>query len=155
MRLNRVKIINEAGEEPEEGLLLERRALFLVKIGKNEHEDRKNFGQIVNFGLIVVDARSIAVILDDVHDEPGHRIKSLESVFEISSCYTLNVAVDARLRAHSEEERRHVFDLENTLLGQLSDEGNKVLLEGVRALIDINPLLKPNKQLFLQLFGLR
>ena len=75
-------------------------------------------------------------------------------MFEIASCHTLDVAVDARLRTHSEEERRHVLHLQYTLLGQLSDEGNKVLLGGVRSLIDIDPLLKPNEQPILQLLCL-
>ena len=74
MCLDCMQVIDEAREEPEEGLLLERRSLLLVEIGQNEYENRENFGQVVNLRLIVIDPRSIAMILYNVHDEPGHRI---------------------------------------------------------------------------------
>jgi len=35
-----MQIIDEAGEKPEEGLLLEIRALFFMEIGKDKDKDR-------------------------------------------------------------------------------------------------------------------
>lgn len=65
-----MQIIDQAREEAEEGLLLERGSLFLVHVSKHQDKDRKNLGQVMNLRLVVVDAGCIPVVLDDVDDEP-------------------------------------------------------------------------------------
>ena len=73
-----MQVIEEAGEEAEERLLLEVRALFFVHVGKHDHEDGQDLRQVVDLRLVVVDAGRIAVILDDVHDQARHGIQRLE-----------------------------------------------------------------------------
>ena len=65
-----VQVRNETGEESEEWLLLEENTLFFVHVRENEDENRQNFGEIMNFRLVVVDSRSVTMILDDIDDQP-------------------------------------------------------------------------------------
>lgn len=109
MALDTVKIIDQAREKAEERLLLEVGALLFVRAGKNKDEDGQNLRQVMNFGLVIVDTRSISVILDDVNNEPRHCIQWLECVIEISCSYAFDVAVDAGLCAYPEEERGNIF----------------------------------------------
>jgi hypothetical protein len=88
----------------------------------------------VDFGLIVIDTRGIAVILDDVNNEPRDRVQSLKSLFKISSSDMLKVAADAGLGTNTEEQQRHVLYFQNALLRQLGYEGNECLLRRMRAL---------------------
>lgn len=71
------------------------------------------------------------MILDDVYDEARHRIESLEGIAVLARSDALGVAANTAFRADAEEERRHIFHLENALLRQLIDEGNERLLRGV------------------------
>lgn len=128
MCFDRVQIVNQAGEKPEEWLLLESRSLLLMHIGENQNEDREDLRQVVDLGLVIVNTGSISMILDDVNNQPGHRIQGLERVVEVAVGNALDVAIHARFGANTEEERGHVFHLQDALLGQLSDEGDEVFL---------------------------
>lgn len=105
----------------------------------------------MNFGLIIVNTRSVAVILDDINNKSGHGIQWLECIVEIACSYAFDVAIHACLCTYSEKERRDIFHFQNSLLCQLSNEGNKTLLWRVRPLKNGNPLLEPNEQLFAKL----
>jgi len=109
----------------------------------------------MDLGLVIVDAGSIAVVLDDIDDEPRHSIQCLERVLVISRSHALDVAANARFCTDSKEEGRDIFHLQDSLLRKLGDEGHKALLRGMRALEDSNPLLEPIEELFTKLFGLR
>ena len=65
-----MKVIQEAGEEPEKGLRLELGSLLFVGVGEDEDEDGENLGEVVHLCLFIIDTGSIAVILDDIDDEP-------------------------------------------------------------------------------------
>ena len=147
LSLDSMQITEEAREEPEERLLLEVRALFFVHVGEHQNDDGQNLCQIVNLRLVVVHARCIAVILDDVHDQTRHGIQGLESETELSSIDMLDVAVDTRLCADPEEERGHVLRLEYALARELRNVRHERLLRRVRPLIDADPLLEPDKKL--------
>jgi len=71
--LDRVEIIDQAGEESEEWLLLELRPLFLMKVGQNKHKDGQNLRQVMDLHLLVV-TRSITMILDHEDDQSGHSV---------------------------------------------------------------------------------
>lgn len=64
-----VQVTDETGEESEEWLLLEEYALLFVHVRENENENRQNFGEVMNFRLVVVNSRSVAMILDDVDNQ--------------------------------------------------------------------------------------
>ena len=102
-----------------------------MHVGQNQNEDRQDFSEVMYFCLVIVDTRSVTVVLNDVDDQARHRIQGLESKVELSRSDTLEVAIDTGFGADAEEERRNVFDLQNTLLGELGDIGNKGLLGGV------------------------
>ena len=61
-----MQIIDKAGEEPEERFLLEHNPLVLVHVGQHEDKDRQDLSKVMHFCLVVVDPRSIPVVLDDV-----------------------------------------------------------------------------------------
>lgn len=66
VHFHRVQVIDKTGEEPEEWLLLEHRPLVFVHIGQDEDEDRQDFSEVVYFCLIIVNTRSVPMVLDDV-----------------------------------------------------------------------------------------
>lgn len=103
-----MEVIEQAGEEAEERLLLEQGLLFM-HVGKDQNEDGQNLRQVVDLCLVVVNSGSVAVVLDDVHNQPGHGVQGLEGESELSRIDVLDVAVDARLGAHAEEERGDIF----------------------------------------------
>lgn len=70
----------------------------------------------MNLCLIVIEARCISVVLDDIHDEPRHGIQSKECVVVIPCSHALDVAVHARFSADTEKERRNIFHLQNAFL---------------------------------------
>lgn len=149
--LDRVQIIEQAGEEPEEGLLLEVGSLFFVHVCEYKHDDSQDLRHVVNFRLVVIDSRRVAVILDDVDNEARHCIQSLEGVSKLARSRVLIVRVHARFGTYPEEKRRYIFNLQNTLLGQCIDERHERLLRRVRALVDADPLLEPHEQLLSKL----
>lgn len=150
-----VQVVDKTGEEPKEWLLLEHDPLIFMHVGQHEDEDRQDFSEVVHLGLVIVDTRSIPVVLDDVDDQARHRIQSLESIIKLSSCDALEVAVDAGIGADAEEERGDVLDLQDTLLSKLGDVRYKSLLWGVRTLEDSDPLLEPREKLLPELLSLR
>lgn len=150
-----MEVIDETREEPEKRFLLECGTLFFVQVGQNEDKDGQYLRQVVNLGLVIVDSRSVAMVLDNVHNEPRHSVQSLEGVGKVVGGDALDVAVDAGLRTDSEEEGRRILDFQNALLRQLCDEGHKAFLGGVGALEDIDPLLEPNEKLLAHLLSLR
>ena len=64
-----MQVADETGEESEEWLLLKENTLLFVHIRENENENRQNFREVMNFRLVVVNPRSVAVILDDIDDQ--------------------------------------------------------------------------------------
>ena len=108
----------------------------------------------MNFGLVVVDSRSVSMILDDIDDKPCHSIERLESIFSLPSGQTLRVATDTGLCAHTEEEGGDVFSLQNALFRELSDERDKALFWRMGSLEDSDPLLEPSEELLPQLLSL-
>jgi hypothetical protein len=60
---------------------LEENDWFFVHIRQNEDKYRQNLGEILNLCLVVVDSRSVVMILGDIDDQPQHCAKNLESVF--------------------------------------------------------------------------
>ena len=150
-----MQVIEQAGEEAEEGLLLELGALFLMHVRQNENDDGKDLREVVNLSLFIVDARRITVVLDDEDDQTGHSIQCLERISELSGFDALEVAVHGGLRADPEEERRYIFNFQDSLLRQGINEGNEGLLRRMRPLEDVDPLLEPNEQLLSKLFRLR
>lgn len=123
-----MQIVEKAGEEAEEWLLLELSTLFLMHVRKNQDNNREDLGQVMDFSLLVVDAGCVSVILDDVNYQAGHRIQSLERIGELPSVDALEVAVDAGFCADTEEERGDIFHLQDALLGEGVDEGDERLL---------------------------
>ena len=65
-----MQVIDKTREETEERLLLEILSLLLVQTRQHKDKDRQDFRQVVNFCLVVIDSRSVTVVLDDVHNEP-------------------------------------------------------------------------------------
>lgn len=153
--LDRVEIVQQAGEEPEERLLLEGGALLFMHVRKDEHEDGQDLRQVVDLRLVVVDPRRVAVVLDDVHDQARHGVEGLEGEAKLSCVDVLDVAVDARLCTDTEEERRGVLGLQDALPSELRDVRHERLLWRVRPLVDADPLLEPNEQLLAQALRLR
>lgn len=68
MAFDTVQIVDQAREEAEERLLREC-GLILMLAGENQDKYREDLLEIMYFGLIIVNTRSIAVILDYVDDE--------------------------------------------------------------------------------------
>jgi len=99
-----VQVTDKTGEKSEEWLLLEQNTLFLVHVRQDENEYRQNLREVMDLRLIVVDSRSVAMILDDIDNQSRHRVKNLESVFELPVCHAFDVAVHTCLRTHTEEE---------------------------------------------------
>lgn len=64
-----MQVTDETGEESEEWFLLKENTLLFVHIRENENENRQNFREVMNFRLVVVNPRSVAVILDDIDDQ--------------------------------------------------------------------------------------
>jgi hypothetical protein len=56
--------------------------MFFVHVHQNE-EYQQNLGEIMNLRLVVVDSRSVAMILDDIDDQSQHRAKNWESVLTL------------------------------------------------------------------------
>lgn len=154
LNLYRTEIIDKAGEEPEERLLLKRERLVLVVARQHQHEDRQDLREVVHLRLVVVHTRRVSVILDDVRDQPGHRVQRLECVLGLADLNELDVAGDAGFGTDAEEERGEVFDLEDALLRELGDERNEALLGVVGALEDTDPLLEPAKELLTEVLVL-
>lgn len=82
----------------------------------------------MNLCLVIVHARGIAVVLDDVDNQSRHGVESVEGEVVFPSRHALGITVDAGLCANTEEERGNIFDFQDALLRQLSDERNKALL---------------------------
>ena len=79
-----MQIIDKTGEESEERFLLEHNPLALVHVGQHEDKDRQGLGKVMYFCLVVVDARSIPMVLDGVdyssvtvHPGPGRHTQTL------------------------------------------------------------------------------
>lgn len=139
LTFNRMEVVNEAREEPEEWLLLEVDTLLFMHIGDDEDKDRQNLRQVMDLGMVVVNATRIPVVLDDECDQAGQSIQRLETRAAVG---ILQVCVDTRLRADSEKERRHFFRLEDSLFRHLGDERNEVLLWRSGALENEDPLVE-------------
>lgn len=149
-----MQVIDKTREESEEWFLLEHDPLVFVHIGQYKNKDGQNFREVVDFCLVIVDAGGVPVVLDDVDDQARHCIQSLEGVFKLPGSNALEVAVDAGIGADTEKERRDVLDLQDTLLGELGNVGDKCLLRRVRTLEDGDPLLEPGKELLPELLSL-
>ena len=149
MRLDRGEVAEEAREEPEERLLLEVGPELLVRVGEDEDDDRKDLGHVVYLGLVVVGARRVGVVLDHEDDELGEGVDGLEDAGRGGSSggLVLDVAVDADLGAHAEEERRDLLPLEDALVLQLDDEIDERLLDRERLLVQSDPLGEAERQL--------
>ena len=65
-----MQIIDEPGEGSEETFLSECNPLVLVHVGQHEDKDRQDLGEVMRSCLVIVDARSIPVVLDDVLLQP-------------------------------------------------------------------------------------
>ena len=146
--LDRVKIVEKAREEPEEGFLREREALLFVHIRQYENDDGEDLREVVYLCLFIVNTRSVTVVFDDIYDNSRHGVQSLESMSELPGVDAFDVTVYAGLCADPEEKRRDIFRLEDPLLGQLVDVRNERFLWSGRPLVDVDPLLEPNEQLF-------
>ena len=150
-----MQVREEGGEESEERLRLEFMPLLLMGISKNEDEDGEDLREIVDLGLVVVHPRGITVILDDVHDEPGEGVECLEGIVQFACRDALDVGCHAGLGADTEEERGYVLCFQDSVLRQVGNERNEVLLGGGSPLEHSDPVLEPHVQLLAQLLGLR
>ncbi len=99
-----MEIVEQAGEESEERLLLERRTLLLMVARKDEYNDGHNLRHIVHLGMMTVPSSRITVILDDIDDEACQGIQCLESVGKLPGSDAFVIGVYTGLHAHSEEE---------------------------------------------------
>jgi hypothetical protein len=150
-----MKVVKEAGEESEEGLGLELWTLLFVGVGENEDEDGENLGEVVHLRLLVVDTSSIAVVLDDIDDEPRECVQGLEREVELSKGHTLEVGRDTSFGANPEEERRYILRFENAVLREIGDKGDEAFLGSCSPLEHSDPVLEPHVQLLPHLLGLR
>ena len=148
MTFNAVQVINQTREKAEKRLLRECGLSFMLA-RQDEDKNRKDLLEIMNLCLIIVDSRSIAMILDDVDDEPGHGIYRLERVVILASFDTFVELIYASFCANAEEKGRSVFGLQDPLLCELCDEGDKTFFWRSRSLEDVDPLLETNEQSFM------
>lgn len=149
VRFDRVQVRQQAREEAEERLRLESGALLFVRVGQDQDDDRKDFGHVVHFCLVVVDTGRVGVILDHKDDQLGERVDRLEnsSRRRTSLSLVLDVALDAGLCAHTEEHGRDLFALEDTLRLKLKNEIDEGLLDRIRLLVKSNPFGKAKREL--------
>lgn len=137
-----VQVIDQTGEEAEERLLLELWTLLFMHICKDQYENRENFGEVVDLGLIVVDTGSVSVVFDYVDDESRDGIQSLEGLLELTGSDAFKVAGDTPFGTDTEEQRRHILHFQNPMFRELCDEWNESLLRRSRLLEYVDPLLE-------------
>lgn len=149
MKLDRCEVAQQAREESEEGLLLEVRAEFFMRVGENEDDNREHLRHVVDLGLVIVGSGGIGVVLDHERDELRKGVDGLEDTG--GGCSTsrlvLDVAVDTDFGANAEEERRYLLSVEDALLLELDNKVDERLLDVVRLLVESDPFGEAEREL--------
>lgn len=143
MSLETIDVIQQAREEPEEWLLLRELDRRLMGLGKNQDDDRQNFGEIMDLGWQI---RSISIVLDHEHYQTRQCIDGLIGGAIITRGSVLGPLLDACFGAYAEEERGNIFSLEDAFISELHDIISKRLFGRWRTLEDSDPIIKMDRE---------